>query len=97
MRPHHRLLIVNYLTGNNPPFIYPFIRGRSGDGTQIVNLRRGQSIPEESRRKFDFVISFGGEFDQPGFERLAQHPDIKVYENLTLRPTNAAPTAGRAG
>jgi hypothetical protein len=85
MSSRHRLLIVNYLEGNNVPFLYPYIRGREGYNTRIVNLRRGQAIPEDAQRDFDFVLAFAGEFRQAGFAELCRIPEIAVYENTAIR------------
>jgi hypothetical protein len=83
---HNRVLIVNTKTGNDVPFLYPFVRGRSGYNTRVVNLRRGQAIPSELQ-EFDFILAFPGDFSPPGFTALFQHPEIVLYER-------ARPAAG---
>jgi hypothetical protein len=85
VRSHHRLLIVNHLKGNNVPFIYPFVRGRTGANTRIINLRRGQSIPEDATNEFDFVLTYGGEFTQSGFAALFASREIALYENTVKK------------
>jgi hypothetical protein len=70
------------MSGGHVPFIYPFIRGRSGNNTRIVNTKRGQSIPSDLE-KYDFVVAFPGEFAQPGFKLWLEAMDIKIYERET--------------
>ncbi len=69
----------------NGPFIYPFVRGRTGANTRIVDLRRGQSIPDDANREFDFVLTYGGEFPQTGFASLYKSNDIALYENTVRK------------
>ena len=78
VKSHHQLLIVNSMTNGRVPFIYPFIRGRSAANTRVVNARAGQSPPRNLQR-FDFVVAFWGEFNEPGFTQWLSGMDIAIY------------------
>ena len=96
MKSHHNLLVVNSFKDNNVPFLYPFIRGRTGYNTRIVNLWNGQTVPGDLR-KFDFVMSFGETLDPQGFEPLFRDKNISLYERKETEELAAAgPSAARA-
>ena len=83
MKSHHQLLIVNSLPSQEVPFLYPFIRGRTGFNTRVVNLWHGQAVPD--LQKFDFVLAFPGkqdpqQLDPQGFELLFENPSFACYE-----------------
>lgn len=61
------LLIINNATGNDSPFIYPFIKNRQASNTSVLNTRYGGSY-ESLLGNYQYIMIYKGTVKSPHYK-----------------------------
>ncbi|HVX10308.1 MAG TPA: hypothetical protein VHC22_03965 [Pirellulales bacterium] len=95
VREEERLLIVNcHTNGVDGPFLYPFLEGRTGKNTRIVNLRFGQTVPRDAAQQFDYMLVFKGRRGDADFVPLYEDPEVSIYQSIRLTALGGGVASG---
>lgn len=63
------LLIINNATGNDSPFIYPFIKNRQAANTNVFNTRYGGSY-ESLLGNYQYIMIYKGTVKSPDYKEV---------------------------
>jgi hypothetical protein len=66
--PSDGLLVVNRATGNDAPYLYPFIMHRSAANTRVVSDRFGYRLDPDYPDTFKYVLVYRGELEDPRYQ-----------------------------
>lgn len=66
--PSDGLLVINRATGNDAPYLYPFLMHREAANTRVVSDRTGYRLDPDFPDTFKYVLVYRGELDDPRYQ-----------------------------